>query len=1194
MADRGDTHYSVPTLNLWFLLSSVLLLASCVWMVLDDWNRPWKQYQREFRELEVQRAKAEESRLTEAGAKKTEAELLAQVEAAQQTVAARSSAMAEAEENLRLVRGSLWNATEAAKKVKSQFNWDRYVVEEKRVHADDPALDVELLTQSEKRMNDAIGAQQGFEQQAAEAAQKVADLRAELELATKNLSAGTRDLEAARKRLNTLAPTAPAEKVASVIRDAPGLDFIGPSLKVNKVVLENLTFELNFTKKKRIDMCHTCHVGIDRSGFEEEAQPHQSHPRLDLFLSSKSPHPLKDFGCTICHRGSGEALDFVRADHRPTDQAEAEEWNAENHWHKQHHWDYPMLTSSMTEASCVQCHKTSMDLIAETAPAVSKGYRLVERYGCYACHKIDWFPTKRRPGPALVNLQAKLEPDFVAAWISDPKAFRPTTWMPQFFHQENHPPEATVAVSRYGEGRPILGKEWDAASIEAIRAFLVDRAPKQALPKPPVEGDATRGRETMRLVGCLGCHNMAPYGGAEPKTNDLALHARGTNEHGPNLRGVATKITREWLYWWIKDPTSYWAETLMPNLRLTDQEAADIVAYVMDDPDDIFRDVPEAWSTKLDLPPTAQLSEVLGEQARWLFARDGRVAIEDRLTGKDPKFPWNDVAKLKVAVGEKLVAQYGCFSCHEIEGMRDMMPIGTELSNWGSKTVDKLDFGFGSHLFGLDPQYREGWLAQKLSRPRSFDLEKVKNPTEKLRMPWFRFSEDEVQAISTFVVGLVDDEVQRAKMVPSPEELAMDTGMRTVRQKNCAACHVIDPGKLTFLDAESNPHTISAELLPVGDAKTPPAHTLEALRKDLEDFEADEVAVRVLRDEPELGKKPGDKLFIAKDKLISLQPAHGGDIVPLVTDYYFNGIELFDPEAKTEDEAFSYVTGAEDGRSVFDIDGQARDRSVEPFDKVRWTYAPPVLWNQGHKVRRNWFVSFLEEVVPLREQVRVRMPSFHYGAGEAEAVANYFAYKSVKEWPSAYARKLRLKTGKTLTEIAKGAGITPAVVLAIENGSAADIAANFAKLRAFGDKQGFALPPAVNPSYEPEPLRSSAYVASRLEELPELFKIADTIATKSVNCFQCHIRMGQRPAADPIAWAPDLARVHERLREDWTHAWLVDPGLVYPGTAMPANFSGNPPQYQDVYPKSNNEDQIQVILDWLYNFDRPAVSSSVK
>ena len=56
MADRGDTHYHVRKLNLWFTLSSLLLLVSAVWMVLDDWARGWKHYQREFRQIEIARA----------------------------------------------------------------------------------------------------------------------------------------------------------------------------------------------------------------------------------------------------------------------------------------------------------------------------------------------------------------------------------------------------------------------------------------------------------------------------------------------------------------------------------------------------------------------------------------------------------------------------------------------------------------------------------------------------------------------------------------------------------------------------------------------------------------------------------------------------------------------------------------------------------------------------------------------------------------------------------------------------------------------------------------------------------------------------------------------------------------------------------------------------------------------------------
>ena len=58
MADRGDTHYFGPTLHKWFFFSSGLLLLSVVWMVIDDWNAPWKNFQREFRDIDAQLARS--------------------------------------------------------------------------------------------------------------------------------------------------------------------------------------------------------------------------------------------------------------------------------------------------------------------------------------------------------------------------------------------------------------------------------------------------------------------------------------------------------------------------------------------------------------------------------------------------------------------------------------------------------------------------------------------------------------------------------------------------------------------------------------------------------------------------------------------------------------------------------------------------------------------------------------------------------------------------------------------------------------------------------------------------------------------------------------------------------------------------------------------------------------------------------
>jgi hypothetical protein len=370
------------------------------------------------------------------------------------------------------------------------------------------------------------------------------------------------------------------------------------------------------------------------------------------------------------------------------------------------------------------------------------------------------------------------------------------------------------------------------------------------------------------------------------------------------------------------------------------------------------------------------------------------------------------------------------------------------------------------------------------------------------------------------------------------------------------------------------------------DQKVPTAHDLAAVKSDAEKFEVSEINLRVLRPEPGVQKSVGDKLFVPLDKITAMGAPHGGDFVRTLTDYYFYGLELYDP-SKQGDEAYSYVSGGTgDEFGQYDVDGKLRDHSVEPFDKIRWTYAPPVLWDEGGKLQKGWFFSFLNDVVPLRRQIRVRMPSFRFAAGEAEAVADYFAHKSAKEWPALFARSARLAQKKDAATFAKDAGLDPNTLLEIENGVAVATKANFGKVRAYADKSSFLMRPAVQPAFEAIRTRSQGYLDARAAALSGHMKIGEAVAVKGVNCFQCHFRLGQPPPADPIAWAPDMSRVRERLREDWVHDWLVNPATTYPGTSMPANFASTPPQYQEHYQGSTNEDQVQAVMDWVYNFDR--------
>lgn len=1202
MADRGDTHYSTPGLNKWFLFSSAFLLVSLLWLMLDDWQRSWKDHQREFREIELEQARALAAELEELSGGDQQAARAA-LAAAEQDLASRQSDLDVVAEELRLAKGELWRLTEDAKKAKADYNWVRYIVEERRIHDGDPTLAQDEIDVAEELMNRTALEQERAQIVVDEVQGRVDSLTADRDAADDRLASVTRELARIEARIAQLDPEG-AAKIADIIRDAPGLDFISPTLKVNKVVLDDLTFELNFTKKKRLDMCHTCHLGIDRAEFEAEEQPYTTHPRLDLYLTARSPHPLKEVGCTICHRGNGEALEFVRNDHRPdvtgwqsiaavSDQEQA--WEDEYHWHKQKYWDYPMLPSAMTEASCVQCHKTSMELIADDAPTVSAGYRAFERYGCYSCHKVEWFPTQRRPGPNLKNIQGKTSLDWMAAWIANPKAFRPSTWMPRFFHLENFAPDEVIAVSEYGEGPEVLGQAWNDTAVAAVTAFLADRAPQVEYPEIPVEGDPYRGSEVFRVSGCLACHNMAPWEEDPNLPRDLALERRDTNEHGPNLRGIATKVDPRWLYAWIKDPAALWSETRMPNLRLSDQDAADIVAYITEDPDGYFSDVPEGWEEGVPASDPVALREM----ARWFFSRDGRTVVEERLESGE----WADLATLEVQVGEKLVGHYGCFSCHEISGMEDMQPIGADLTNWASKTVDKLDYGFmhevlaEQHGWGYYKkkhfkEYREGWLMQKLHAPRSFDRRKVKNPIEKLRMPWFEFEDEQVHAITTFVAGLVEDEVQRAKMVPTADQVSMDEGLRAIRQHNCMACHMIDPGTVTYVDDDGVERTVTAELLPVGDAVLPPAHDVAALVDELESWEEDEFGLRLLRAEPDVGAV-GEKIFIDDvERVVGMTPPQGGDLIALINDFYFWGQEVYDPEAEDPDEAYYPVTGdPEEELRIQDVDGNWRDFSGEEYDKVRWTYAPPVLWDEGGKVRKEWFYAFLNDVHPIRPQIRVRMPSFNFGPGQAAAIADYFAHKSVREWPAAFTRELRADRDLSADDLAAAIGVDVADVHGIENGDRAATATQFEKVVAHAAEIGFGWWAAVDPNYESVARRSASYLDARAEELPNHIAIGEQLAVDGVNCYQCHFRGETPPPADPIAWAPDFQRVRERLREDWTKRWLINPALIYPGTSMPQNFADNAPDYHDVYPGSTNDQQIETVLDYLYNFERADLAS---
>jgi cytochrome c2 len=550
------------------------------------------------------------------------------------------------------------------------------------------------------------------------------------------------------------------------------LDFVAPTIKIQQVVLDQMPIDINFTKIPRADRCQTCHLAANRDGFEEEEQPFRSHPRLDLFVGSSSLHPVERFGCTPCHAGRDRAVDFVYATHTPDSPDQREAWEEKFDWKRDHHWEYPMLAESRIEASCLKCHQNVVSV--PEAPKLNRGRALIERTGCFACHKMRGYEDRPKVGPPLTRIASKTNPDWMARWIKNPKAFRPSTRMPRLFGLSNHQEEGDA--------------EREDAEMLGIVAYLTSKSTEFETPKYPGGGKPASGERLVKSVGCMGCHALDRFE-ADPEI--MLARARGEaadpipweRRHGPDLSRVGSKLKPEWLFAWVQNPHDYNPISRMPRLRLTRGEAIDITSYLM---------------TLTDDTPPAQQVAALRPQPE---ARDRALMayLTQRATPTDAEARLAQMSEhdKDVLLGERTITRYGCFGCHLIPGFETTPRIGVDLSQEGSKHPDLLFFGF-QHIEHAAP----AWFYQKLRSPRSFDEGKVALFYDRLRMPKFYFTEEETEAITIVLQGMTKEKMPLESVRRlSARDTAIEAGRRLIQDYNCQGCHIYEGGGGTIRES---------------------------------------------------------------------------------------------------------------------------------------------------------------------------------------------------------------------------------------------------------------------------------------------------------------------------------------------------------------------------------------------------------
>lgn len=1048
MPASEDFYHNQKKLHLIFFASSLALLVATVWMLAADHLRPWKVYQREFIQVkqgqayeQMQQAKREqdtrklrelESRLAleqdklqqekdQIDAWEQELRQLQPQEVTQQTEMANIKAyLAEEQSKYDLLIAQVDKAEGERK--------ERILRQLAIIRGEDGGVGT-----LQRLRNEVQTAEIALEKTQSEIAKIQSQIDGRRQVVA-DLEKQVKDVRSAYERART-AWEETGMTTADEILAAPIIDGFASPLKVQQYVLEDLPLDYNFKKVTRFDRCKTCHLGIETTGMTEAdgvKQPFCSHPHMDLYVGPKSPHPAAKFGCTVCHDGQGTATSFDWASHTPDTLAQSEKWRDEHGWFYNEFHELPMKPTRFVESNCLKCHHNPYEI--PEAQKLNLGYKTVKTNGCFGCHEINGYKDdgtqigphlmltnssqspeeqargQRKVGPSLLKVADKLDPDFVAKWLRSPVAFRPDTRMPQFYHELDNGffGDAPEGEFEFGEPNDKLKhdhglSQLSEAEIHSVVAFLFANSQKSENVAEAPQGNAENGKKLFATKGCTGCHQHKEF----PELK--------VSEFGPDLSEVAAKFTtpqqKSWLVSWIEDPSSYNPHTYMPDTQLTREQAGDIAAYLLSVPGKWQRDVTIA---SLDaLIEKNEAGEVVRNPVRDLvfsIVRKGRT-LEQTIAEVDGMTAEQQLLFL----GEKTIGRLGCFGCHDIKGFETTKPIGTGLADWGKKDTHKLAFEnihayveahieqgteHGKfyqendyYLFALNHHLRDGFLIQKIREPRSYDYKKIRRWEERARMPKFNLTDEERDAVATFVLGLLAEEMNPDFVYnPGPRKEAEIKGRELLDQYNCVSCHVIKPGEYRF----TAPPEYADFLADLGKRETEGdydfQHPAWTVPKDQLNQGRDMV-VRGLPDGAETLDTAEDPDNLRDFVKLWEATSVNGQVVPA-------GMRIAIPKDQINYRTYTPAYGGDYAAKLVDYVLTQNNKLLDPAARDQaWAAGPPPLIREGEKVQTNWLYGFLRDPVSIRPAAALRMPRFNYGVGHVEALANYFAAADGVEYP---------------------------------------------------------------------------------------------------------------------------------------------------------------------------------------------------
>ncbi len=849
MADElQDDPIVTKSYTLPYLIASLLLIATLCWALWDEnWGqRPWKRYQEEFRTrylslLKLTRSASataedqikddEDYRKLDAAAKAAEAAVAGEAKQIQQKINELNDKIATVQSTFTDARAHVTADTYAAETSSGSSRASKLAALEQ--YKKKPQFEVGLPEYKGKKLsfNELDDLYSDLKKQ------KAAEIGRLSEVTKPAKDADARRKQYISDHMTELTP----EQIAGLQKKMGD-----PSIRDHQRFEPEIE-QINVASANIVDRCESCHMGVRqpvrltvasmtlKGGKPDEyARAFVGHPQGLL-----KTHDPEKFGCSPCHGGNGRATTSVEKAHG-----------------RYEHWLWPLYEKENTQAGCQICHAADMLLTGESADIINEGKDLFRQRGCNGCHRYEGYDREpelllanqqqikqleqqqkdnlkqaavfskqgdnasdnaeanrlyaraealkienseiaghieqvdrqshdllrdmKKIGPNLKDVRLKLNKSWIPAWVHKPTDFRPATKMPNFRLNDQQ--------------------------VQAITAYLWQTALTDPLP-PQKPGNAAHGKELFETRGCMACHSMGE--GSEMVGGTFAA----------NLTREGEKANYDYLVRWIHNPRQrtrpycpYEKKDIGPE-----DYAKKGLPYVFDDAHSRCpNDGHELQIQNMTVMPILRLSE------------DDARDIATYLMGQKKMDPasyrpaaFMDDPKLKEA-GRTWIRHFGCAGCHEIAGFEDEGRIGTELTQEGSKPIERLDFALLTHpaeVGGKEPitdaedlarlpdgpakgpwYDHKGFFEHKLAEPNIYDLGKIKSETEKLRMPNLHLTKEQVRALTTFLLGSQETSLPDSYQY-KPEDARHDIqeGWWIVKKYNCMGCHQFLPGQQSTL-----------------------------------------------------------------------------------------------------------------------------------------------------------------------------------------------------------------------------------------------------------------------------------------------------------------------------------------------------------------------------------------------------------